>query len=247
MKEMPLEEHLRDLRKMIIRVLVILFISFFVTYSVGDQISEFLLQPLRLALKSEDISGGRIVYLGILDKMISQIQVSFWSCILFSSPLWFREIWLFIRPGLYEKEVKVVRPFIAVGFALFILGVLFGYYIVFPFTIQTLLGFGVKDVDAFLSLKDYLILSSKILVLLGLIFQLPNIMLILGFMGLVTKYSLRNMRRYIYVGFAIFAAIITPPDVITMMVVWIPLIILFEIGIWAVALIVHPYLARQHT
>jgi sec-independent protein translocase protein TatC len=66
-------------------------------------------------------------------------------------------------------------------------------------------------------------------------------------MGLVTKYSLREKRRYIYVGFAVVAAMITPPDVVTMMGLWVPLVLLFEVGIWGVALIVHPYLARQHT
>lgn len=245
MKEMPLQEHLEDLRKMLIRILIILFLSFFVAYSFGELISEFLLYPLRVALKDENVGGGNIVYLGILDKMLSQIQVAFWSSILFSCPLWFREVWVFLKPGLYEKEIKIIRPFFAVGLILFISGVLFAYYIVFPITFQALLSTGVKNVEASLSLKDYLVLSSQILVFMGLVFQLPNVMLILGFMGLVTKYSLRSMRRYIYFGLAVISAIITPPDVITMLGLWIPLVLLFEVGIWAVALIVHPYLAKQ--
>ena len=107
--------------------------------------------------------------------------------------------------------------------------------------------FGVSEVSATISLKDYLVLASKVLVFLGVIFQLPNILLILGFMGIVTKYSLRGMRSYVYVGFAILSSILTPPDIITMMGLWVPLVALFEIGIIAVALVVHPYLARQHT
>ena len=71
--------------------------------------------------------------------------------------------------------------------------------------------------------------------------------LILGFMGLVTKYSLRKMRNYVYVGFAVVSATLTPPDVITMLGLWVPLVLLFEIGVLAVALVVHPYLARQHS
>jgi sec-independent protein translocase protein TatC len=107
---------------------------------------------------------------------------------------------------------------------------------------------GVKDVEAMIGLKDYLSLSSKVLVVLGLIFQLPIILLILGFMGLVTKYSLRNLRRYIYVGLAVFAAVVTPtPDPFTMMILWVPLILLYELGILAVAFLVHPYLEKQHT
>lgn len=243
MKEMPLIEHLEELRKRVIRILIILLVSFIITYSQGDKIGEFLLIPLRNSLGTD----GKIVYLGLFDKVFSDLQVSFWSSVLISSPLWFREIWAFIRPALHDGEVKVIRPFIITGFILFTAGILFGYYILFPLTFQVLTQVGVKDVQAMISLKEYLSLSSKVLVVLGLIFQLPIVLLVLGFMGIVTKYSLRKMRRYIYVGLSIFAAVITPtPDPFTMMILWVPLILLFEIGVLAVALIVHPYLERKN-
>ena len=133
------------------------------------------------------------------------------------------------------------------GFFLFCAGIAFGHFLVFPFTLNTLLKFGVTDVKATISLKEYLILAGKILVFLGLIFQLPNGLLILGFMGLVTKQSLQKMRCYIYVILAIISAIMTPPDPMTMLGLWLPMVVLFEIGVWAVALIVHPYLKRRHS
>lgn len=248
MKEMSFTEHLEELRTTLIRVSIILFLSFMVAYGVGDKISEFLLSPLRDSL-TKVVNGvtNQIVYLGILDKVLSQLQVAFWSSILLSSPIWFHQIWKFIKPGLHKHEVRAVRPFLVVGFILFWIGVTFGYFVVFPFTFQTLLSFGVDGVAASISLKDYLILASKVLVFLGIIFQLPNALLILGFMGIVTKQSLRKMRRYVYFGFAILSAVLTPPDVITMGGIWVPLVLLFELGIWGVALIVHPYLARQHS
>lgn len=243
---MSLMEHLEELRSTLIRVVLILLISFSICYSFGDYISELLLRPLRGALSGESI-GGEIVYLGLLDKILSQLQVAFWSSVLISAPLWFIEIWKFVRPGLYDHEAKMVGPFVFVGFIFFALGVSFGYFIVFPFTFETLLSFGVQNVTATISLKEYLVLTSKVLVFLGIIFQLPNALLILGFMGLVTKYSLREIRPYVFVGLAIVSAILTPPDPYTLLGIWLPMIILYELGIIAVAFIVHPYLAKVHT
>jgi sec-independent protein translocase protein TatC len=241
MKEMSFMDHLEELRVRVIRTIVILSLSFCVCYYFSSDISEFLLVPLRESLGT----NGRVVFTGLLDKILAELQISFWSCILLSSPLWFREVWLFIRPGLYPEEVKVVRPFITLGFFLFMLGVLFGYYVIFPFTFSTLINYGVQNIEAMLSLTDYLLLASQVLVFLGILFQLPNVLLILGFMGLVTKYSLRSWRRYMAVIFAVLAAVLTPPDPLSMMCVWVPMMVLYEVGILGVAFFVHPYLHKK--
>lgn len=244
MKEMSFMDHLEELRTRIIRILIILVISFGICYYFSTAIQEFLLAPLREALGP---TNGKVVVTGLLDKVLAELQIAFWSCVFLASPFWFHQVWLFIKPGLYEKEINAIRPFIFVGFVLFIFGVSFGYYVIFPFTFKTLLTSGVANVESMMNLQDYLLLASKALVMLGILFQLPNIVVILGFMGLVTKYSLRSMRRYLAVVFAIIAAVITPtPDILSMMVVWIPMMILYEIGIIAVALIVHPYLKRRY-
>lgn len=239
---MSFTDHLEELRTRVIRILVILVISFTVCYAFASNISEFLLAPLRAAIGTQ----GKVVFTGLLDKILAELQIAFWSAVFFASPFWFREVWLFIKPGLYDDEVRAVRPFLVVGFFLFLTGVAFGYYVIFPFTFSTLMTYGVQDVEAMLSLPDYLLLASKVLVFLGILFQLPNVMVILGFMGIVTKYSLRNMRRYMAVAFAVAAAILTPPDVLSMMCVWVPMMVLYEIGIIAVALVVHPYLKKKY-
>lgn len=213
MKEMSLTDHLTELRVRLIRIAVILILAFGVCYSQGELIQTLLLEPLRDALGSE----GKVVFIGLLDKVLTQFQLAFWASIIFSSPLWFRELWLFIRPGLYDKEVKIILPFVFVGFLLFWAGISFGYFIVFPYTFDTILGFGVQNIEATLNLKDYIVLASKVLVFLGVLFQLPNVMLILGFMGLVNKDNLAPAHRYVVAGFAVLSAIMTPPDVITMM------------------------------
>jgi sec-independent protein translocase protein TatC len=243
MKEMSFMEHLEELRTRLIRILIILVVSFGICYYFSTSIQQILLLPLRDALGD----SGRVIFTGLLDKVLAELQIAFWSCVFLASPFWFREVWLFIKPGLYDNEIKAIRPFIFVGFILFLIGVGFGYFIIFPFTFKTLISAGLTDVDAMLDLREYLLLSSKVLVFLGLLFQLPNIIVILGFMGLVTKYSLRNLRRYLAVVFAILAAVVTPtPDILSMMCVWIPMMILYEIGIIAVAIIVHPYLKKKY-
>jgi sec-independent protein translocase protein TatC len=243
MKEMSFMDHLEELRTRLIRIVIILVVSFAVCYHYSSEISEFLLVPLRAAIGTE----GKVIFTGLFDKVMAEFQISFWACVFFASPFWFREAWLFIKPGLYEKEINAILPFIVVGFVLFLSGVAFGYYVVFPFTFKTLVTYGVANVDAMLNLQEYLLLASKILVFLGLLFQLPNVILIMGFMGLVTKYSLRSWRRYTAVIFAVVAAIVTPTtDVLSMMVVWVPMMVLYEIGIIGVAWIVHPYLKRKH-
>ena len=230
MKDLSLQDHLTDLRKAAIRTLIIISVSVILTYSVSDYISEILLKSLRTALQN---GSGKIVYLGVFDKMVSQMQVSLWSGIVFSAPLWFREVWLFIKPGLYEKEIKFVRPFMYIGLILFWAGVLFGFFVVFPVTLNVLMQFGVSNVEANINLKDYIILSCKVYVFLGLCFQIPNVLLILGFLGVVNSSFLIEKRKYVHIALMIIAAVVSPPDVISMFALWIPLSLLYELGILA--------------
>ena len=244
LKEMSFWEHIEDLRKVVMRIVWILVIAFvFTTYFV-DEITEWLLQPIRQSLV--DTHAGVLVYHSIFEKAWVQVDVSIWWAIMFSSPFWFYQVWSFIRPGLHAHEVRAVKPFMIIGWLLFIAGMAFGYYVAFPFVFNFLASVGVKDIQANINLRDYVSTTSQILVFLGFIFQVPNILLILGFMGIVTKQSLRSMRRYVYVGLSVFAAIFSPPDVISMISVWIPCCILFEVGVLLVAWIVHPYLKGVH-
>ena len=237
-------EHLEDLRKTIIKIVIILFVTFIGTSVYVDQITEWLLKPLRASL--HNTKAGVIVYHSIFEKVWVQVDVSIWWAIMISSPFWFYQLWKFIKPGLHPHEIKAVKPFMILGWVLFLTGMAFGYYIAFPYGLKLLSMLGVSDVQANINLRDYITTTSQILLFLGLIFQFPNVLLILGFMGLVTKQLLRKFRRYVYVGLLLVAAFFAPPDAISMLSLWIPLLILYEIGVLAVAWIVHPYLYRVH-
>jgi sec-independent protein translocase protein TatC len=237
-------DHVEELRKVIMRILYILGIAFVATTYWVDDITEWLLKPIRMSL--HDTKSGVLVYHSIFEKAWVQVDVSIWWAIMFSSPFWFYQVWTFIRPGLHIHEARAVKPFMILGWFLFLAGMAFGYYVAFPFVFTFLASVGVTDIQANINLRDYISTSSQILLFLGFIFQVPNILLILGFMGIVTKQSLHKMRRYIYVGLAVFAAIFSPPDMISMIAVWIPCCLLFEVGVFLVAIVVHPYLKSVH-
>lgn len=241
-KEMTLVEHLEDLRQCLFRIVFILLVGVIFTYSLSDYLTNLLLVPLQKNLGAQ----GQIVFLNVFDKVIVQLQLSFWSCAILTSPLWFWQIWKFIKPGLYEKEIHLIRPFIYSGFLLFCAGVAFAYFVIFPNTLALLLNFGTQEIHASINFSEYMLLSVKVLVLFGFLFQIPNVMVILGFLEIVTKQSLAALRRYLYVAFTVLAGVITPPDVISQIMLLLPLILLYEIGVLAVALIVHPYLHKKY-
>jgi sec-independent protein translocase protein TatC len=222
-------------------VIVALVIGFTGAYYFSEQITYFLLEPL-IAI----VGKQSIVYLSIFDKVTVQFHLAFVAGAILSSPLWFWQIWVFIRPALHEAEKKMVRPFLTLGFFLFCTGVGFTYYILLPFGINMLTSFGLADIKATIDMKDFILVTIKIMLFMGLMFQLPMAMIILGFMGIVTKQSLHAMRRYVYVIATIVAAVFTPPDVISQLLMLVPLLVLFELGVLLVALIVHPYLYKKH-
>jgi sec-independent protein translocase protein TatC len=242
-KEMSFWEHLEELRKIVMRIVWIFVIAFAFTCIYVDDITEILLRPLRMALIINN--SGTIVYHSIFEKAWVQVDVSLMWAIIISSPLWFYQIWKFIRPALHPHEVRAIRPFMILGWFLFLAGMAAGFFVM-PYAINFLAKLGVGGVTANINLRDYVTNISYILLFLGLIFQFPNVLMILGFMGIVTKYTLRSFRRYVYVGLSLFAAIFSPPDVISMLSIWIPLCFLYEIGVLAVTFIVHPYLHYVH-
>ncbi len=247
MKDRPIISHLEELRTRLIAVVVIVVIAFFIIFSYGDFFTGLLLAPLQEYFGDGQVNGalGKIVYIGLLDKILSQFQLSLWGALLLSSPLWFHQIWLFIKPALYDNETKYVRLFIILGFTLFSFGGGFGYYFIFPMVIKTFTTFGISGIEANINLKDYIILASKFLFLCGIVFQIPNVIVLLGFLGIADSKSLKAKRSYIYVGFCIASGMITPPDVVSLLMLWLPLSILFEVGLLASSLIIRQKKTNQ--
>jgi len=157
--------------------------------------------------------------------------VAFIAGILAAAPLIFYELWMFIAPGLYQKEKKMVIPFVVSSTILFVGGALFGYFVVFPFGFKFFIGFSNETVKALPSVKQYFSFSIKLLFAFGAVFELPVIIFFLSKMGIVTPQFLRQKRKYAILMTFALGAVLTPPDVITQCMMAGPLIVLYEIGI----------------
>ncbi len=183
------------------------------------------------------IGEGDLDFIVQSRKVAGQFNAAIWTSIsagvVIAFPYIIYEFWKFISPGLYEKERKYSKGFIVIASILFFMGVLFGYYVIVPLTVNFLSSFKISDmvvnefdIDSFISLVRSSVLAA------GIIFELPIIIYFLTKIGLVTPEFLKKYRKYALVIVLILAAVITPPDISTQVIVAVPILILYEISIW---------------
>ncbi len=147
----------------------------------------------------------------------------------------FYELWRFIAPGLYKHEKKIILPFSFLSAVCFLGGAAFGYYIVFPPAFKFLVGYTTEHLSALPTVKEYFSLSLRLLIAFGVIFELPIFMVLLAKLGIVDAAFLRKHRRYAILFAFIIAAIVTPtPDVVNQTLMGLPIVVLYEVSIWAV-------------
>ena len=159
------------------------------------------------------------------------LKVSFFAGLLFAMPVILWQLWLFIAPGLYDNEKRMVVPFVVGGSVMFLLGVLFAYYVVTPFGFQFLINFGSFLYTPLIDIEDYVGFFTKILLGFGIAFELPIVAAFLGMLGLITDQTLIRFFKYAIVAIFILAALLTPPDVLTQVLMAAPLIILYGVSI----------------
>ena len=226
-EKIPLSEHLTELRTRLIRSFIAVTLCFCVTYFFKEELFNILLNPL---IKVMD-KGGSLIYTNLPEAFFSYLKVAFLFALMLSSPYVLFEFWGFVAPGLYKKE-KTYLFFIAIFSAVFFVGgALFGYFIVFPFGFKFFLAFGSETLKAMPSMKEYFAFSSKLLIAFGVIFELPLVITFMARLGIVSVEFLKKHRKYAILIFFIGAAILTPPDVITQIMMAFPLMLLYEISI----------------
>ena len=222
----PLLDHLIELRTRLLRAFLALAAAFAVCLYFAKTILAFLVQPLL------DAGQDRLIYTKLYEAFFVELKVALWAAFFLSFPVIANQLWAFVAPGLYAKEKKAFLPFLLATPVLFVAGAALAYYLVMPTAFHWFLGFqgtpgGVK-IEAMPNSEDYLGLVMQFIFAFGLSFLLPILLLLLNTAGIVTRSQLVGARRYVIVAIFVVAAIATPPDVISQMMLAVPLILLFE-------------------
>ncbi|MCG2774227.1 MAG: twin-arginine translocase subunit TatC [Desulfobacterales bacterium] len=226
-EKQPFLSHLEELRKRLVVCAIGVGAGFVIAYIFAERLFQLLVAPLKAVMPE----GDQLIFTNLPEMFFAYIKVAFIAGIMAASPLIFYQLWMFIAPGLYQKEKKMAIPFVISSTILFVGGALFGYFVVFPFGFKFFIGFSNEYVKALPSVKQYFSFSMKLLFAFGVVFELPVIIFFLSKMGIVTPQFLRQKRKYAILLAFVLAAILTPPDVITQCMMAGPLIVLYEIGI----------------
>src|SRR5580693_340120 len=229
-RSMPLLAHLEELRKRIIFSVLGILVGFISCWSLADRIFGLMQQPIIGALRHHGIAGG-LVYLNPTEPFNLYLEVALVGGLFVASPFVFYQLWLFIAPGLYRKEKRYVMPFLLSTVGLFMAGGLFGYKMVYPASLDFLIGYG-QRFQPMITIGEYTKLFVTIIVGLGLIFEMPILVFFLALMRVITaRWMWRNL-RYSILAIFVVAAIVTPTtDVLNMCLFAAPMVALYAISI----------------
>lgn len=258
----PLIEHLAELRTRLIRSIVAFIIGFVISFVFGGYILDFLLAPIERSMRALGDPNPIMQYTAPQEYFFTLMRVSMVAGLILSFPIIANQLWRFVAPGLYRNEKSAFLPFIIASPALFIAGGAFAHYVVTPLAMQFFLGFadasslltaiiptagdipadasgGVIDtgVDIVFNGKvnETLDITLKLIVAFGLCFQLPVMLTLMGTAGLVSSKGLANVRKYAVVAILTLAALVTPPDVISQVILFVVVYGLYEVSIFLVA------------
>ena len=233
-KELSLTEHLAELRTRLIRSIAAVAVGFCISYAFIEPIFAMLSRPLEKVLPP----GTSLIFTSYPEAFFTYLKLALVCGIFIASPFILYEIWAFVAPGLYEHEKKWALPFVVFSSIFFVGGALFGYIVVFPAAFNFLAGYAGRDLKLLPSVSEYFSLTIKLLLGFGAAFELPIFMVFMALIGLIDARMLRKNRKYALLIIFILAAVLTPtPDVVNQCLLAAPLLVLYEISIFLVALI----------
>jgi len=225
----PLLDHLIELRKRLMLCIWALLASGAVCYYFASELLGFLVEPLKQAFGDTE---GKLVYTKLYEAFFVELKVALFGAFFISFPITANQLWAFIAPGLYAKEKRAMLPFLVATPVLFLAGAALAYYVVMPTAFYFFLRFqgdaGGLQLEALPSVDNYLTLVMQFILAFGISFLLPVLVMLLNRAGIVSRAQLVAARRYVIVGAVALAAVITPPDVISQLMLAIPLCLLYE-------------------
>lgn len=228
----PLLDHLIELRTRLVRAVLALLLGFGVCFYFADPILGFLIQPLKDAFPTGE---GQLIFTKLPEIFFVELKVGLFAGFMVSFPIIANQLWAFIAPGLYVNEKKAFLPFLIATPVLFLGGAALAYFVVMPTAFRWFLGFGGEAggmaLQALPAAGDYLSLVMQFILAFGLTFLLPVLLMLLHRAGIVTREQLAAARRYVIVGVMALAAIVTPPDPGSMLILALPLLLLFEVSL----------------
>ena len=224
--EMGFLDHLEELRWRLVRSLSAIIVGSVISFGNIDFILNILLEPTKMTSSPINLQVLSVQGMFLIKWFISLI-----SGIIISLPYLIYQLWSFIAPGLFANEKKFVFPVVFFGFSSFVIGVLFGYLVIVPFSLEFFSGIGIDDVNNNFSIQYYFSFLTWLLLGAGLIFQLPVISLLLSSIGILTPSFMRHYRRHSIVAILIASSFITPPDPVSMLIMSVPLGLLYEASI----------------
>ncbi|MEN6465041.1 MAG: twin-arginine translocase subunit TatC [Syntrophaceae bacterium] len=226
--KMPITSHLEELRKRLVRSLVAIGIGMGICYNFKEQLFNILTYPLSEALPK----NSYMIYTSLPEAFFNYLKISFFAGLMLVSPYVLYQIWKFVSPGLYQSEKKYVLPFVIVATLLFAGGVSFCYFLVLPPAFKFFTDFSTDFLKPMLSLREYLSLALKLLLVFGIMFEIPVFLFFLAKLGVITPAFLAKQRKYAILIIFIAAAVLTPtPDAFTQILMAIPMIVLYEVSI----------------
>lgn len=227
-EKIPFTAHLEELRKRLIICFCAVGIGFVISYFVSKKLFDILMRPLLSVMPPDE----KLIYTGLPEAFFTYLKVAFLAGLFLAVPVIVYQLWMFIAPGLYDREKRLVLPIVFLSSVFFLGGALFGYFVVFPFGFKFFMGFASDAIKPLPSVKEYLSFSTKLLFAFGVVFELPLFVTFLAKLGIVDVPFLKAKRKYAILLFFVFAAILTPPDVITQVLMAGPLILLYEVSIF---------------